>query len=320
MTFTFIYAHVIVSYVSGGLAMEKRITYIDTTKGVLIMLIILGHIFFKSKFMFFAYTFHLSSFLIITGILFHHKDKTNLPFKVILKNAFYTLVIPFVFFETIGGIIKAIKNNSLTLFQLIAFPLKGACHVSSDWYLQTAFISELLFIGIEKRILDKRIKIVAYVLFYVLGFFLPREPFRFVLVSRVLIATSIIAAGYYIYDTYMAFDKRLLIASFIVTGLCTILNGYVSLYSITIGNPFLYIVGVISGAYFCISLCRLLPNKPLSFFGKNSLILMGTHEHLITYIPAKGFLLFSLIVIAEIPIILCINWFLPFCIGVKVKK
>ncbi len=300
--------------------METRITYIDTAKGVLIILIILGHIFFKSKYMNFAYTFHLSTFLVITGILFHHKDKTRLPFVMTLKNAFYTLVIPFLFFETIGGIIKTLTYNNLTAFQLIVSPLKGACHVSSDWYLQTAFISELLFIGIEKRIKDKRAKIVINILFFVLGFFLPRDPFRYVLVSRVLIATSLIATGYYMYDMYMAFNKHLLFVSFIVTSLCTIFNGYVSLYSITIGNPFLYIIGVISGAYFCITLCRLLPDKPLSFFGKNSLILMGTHEHLITYIPARGFLLFSLIVIAEIPITLCINRFLPFCVGIKFKK
>lgn len=300
--------------------MEKRITYLDTAKGVLIMLIILGHIFFKSKYMYFAYTFHLSSFLIITGILFHHKDKANLPFMAILKNSFYKLIIPFVFFEVIAGIIKIVKYNNLTLLQLIVSPLIGACHVSSDWYLQTAFISELLFLGIEKKVTDKRAKIITYIVLYILGFLLPREPFRFVLVSRALIATSIIAIGYYLYDIYITLNIYLFIISVTLTSLCTILNGYVSLYSITIGNPILYIIGVISGAYSCIVLCRLIPDKPFSFFGKNSLILMGTHEDFIVCLPAKGLLLFSLIVISEIPVILCLNRFLPFCVGIKHRK
>ena len=83
------------------------------------------------------------------------------------------------------------------------------------------FISELLFIGIEKRITDKRAKIFIY-LFVVLGFFLPRKPFRFVLVSRALIANSISATGYYVYDIYLTFDICLLTILFIITGLSTI--------------------------------------------------------------------------------------------------
>ena len=66
---------------------KNRITYIDASKGVLIILIVLGHVFFKAKYMNFVYTFHLSSFYIISGILFCYTNKVAQPFLVVLKKA-----------------------------------------------------------------------------------------------------------------------------------------------------------------------------------------------------------------------------------------
>lgn len=49
------------------------------------------------------------------------------------------------------------------------------------------------------------------------------------------------------------------------------------------GNPFFYLLGAVSGTYMVIALCRL--NKPLlnklNFWGRNSLVVMGTHTLII---------------------------------------
>lgn len=296
---------------------RDRIDYLDTAKGILIMLVILGHIFYKSKYMYFAYTFHLSSFLIITGILFHYTNRTNRPLLLIIKNAIYTLIIPLVFFEAIGSILKVLSNDNVSLFDLVINPLKGVYHVPSDWYLFTVFFAELIFVCIEKTLNHKYTKYFLYSMLYVVGVVLPRDRFRFVLVSRILIAVLLIAVGYYMYNFFTTMDIHNLFFSFIIVCLCTMFNGYVSLYSISIGNPVLYIVGAVFGAYFCISLSHLIANKPISFFGKNSLILMGTHEVCMPLIPTSGILLFASIIIVEIPIIIFLSHLLPFCVGIK---
>ena len=49
------------------------------------------------------------------------------------------------------------------------------------------------------------------------------------------------------------------------------------------GNPFFYLLGAVSGTYMVIAFCRL--NKPLlnklNFWGRNSLVVMGTHTLII---------------------------------------
>ena len=298
----------------------KRLDYIDSAKGILIILVILGHIFFKHRIMYFAYTFHLSTFPIITGILSAHTGKPNRLYLKNVSSEIYTLVIPFIFFETIGGIIKVLLGTDLTLFQLFINPLAGRYHVSADWYIQTLFFSEMLFFGIERIISSKPVKIALYSTMFAIGCILPRHGFRFLIIDRTFIITSMIAVGFYLYRVYTNINYPLIIASFCLVCICTVANGYVSLYSITIGNPIIYAVGVIFGAYLCISLCHLFPSKLLALVGNNSLILMGTHQNIIYNIPINKILLTIIVLVVEVPVVWIIKTFFPNCVGLKRKR
>lgn len=300
--------------------MNKRIEYLDNAKGLLIILIILGHVFFKAKPLYFAYTFHLSSFFIITGILFAHINKTERPLITSFKNALYTLAVPFLFFEAVGGIVRKLFRPDLSLPAMLIGPFRGRYNVAANWYLQTAFVAELLLLSIEKIISNKRIKIIIYAALFAVGCLLPRTPFRYRFIDRALIATTLIAIGYYLHDFYLVLNPYYLSLSFILTALCTVFNGYVSLYSITVGNPILYIVGSAAGAYMCIAFCRLWPSRLMALIGRYSLILMGTHQLFIDLIPINRVLLLILILMAEVPITWIISRFLPFCAGIKPQE
>ncbi len=69
--------------------MNKRITYLDLAKGILIITVVLSHSPFK--FAPYMYWFHMPAFFIISGIL----HKQNIDFKIQLLN-FY---IPYYFFS-----------------------------------------------------------------------------------------------------------------------------------------------------------------------------------------------------------------------------
>lgn len=295
----------------------NRLDYLDTAKGVLIILVILGHVFFKYPYMNFVYSFHLSSFLIITGILFFHVSKVKRPFVKSFKTAIYTLFIPFIFFETIGCLIKIAHGSQFVFPWSVLNPFLGSYYVGADWYLQTAFFSELLFIGFEKTKASQYIKLPLYALMFIVGCLLPRDQFRYILLNRVFISTAFIAIGYYLYNVFTMIDIRLIIASTIITILCSTFNGYVSLYSIAIGNPVLYLLGAVSGGYMCIALCHLIKMNQLRTIGKNSLILMGTHQNLISYVHINKILLVLLIFAVEIPIVFLVRKYLPFCVGIK---
>ena len=74
----------------------KRINYIDTTKAILIIFVVIGHIFLNGKIHDFIYTFHIPAFFIISGILFNAKDKS---YFIALKNKIYSLIVPFIFLK-----------------------------------------------------------------------------------------------------------------------------------------------------------------------------------------------------------------------------
>lgn len=295
----------------------NRIEYIDSAKGVLIILIILGHVFFKEKIMYFAYTFSLTSFFVITGILFFYSGKAEKPFVSSVKGFIYTLAIPFFFFEAIGGVVKKIVKPETPLLSLIDGSITGNYNVNANWYLQAAFFAEVLFLLIEKSTKNKYLKVAIYTVLYIIGCCLPREEFCFRLTDRILICTALIAAGFYLYSFYMKLSPYRAGACFIISCICTVLNRYVSLFSIQVGNPVVFFAGTITGAYFCISMCRLFPSKLLALVGKNSLILMGTHQLFIYYLPVGRIFKLCTIALAEIPIVMIIRRYFPFCVGIK---
>ncbi|MDO4413602.1 MAG: acyltransferase family protein [Erysipelotrichaceae bacterium] len=299
---------------------HEHLNYIDAAKGVLICLVILGHVFMKYEIMRFAFTFHLSSFLIISGILIFHVRKTERSLFRNIIDAIYVFIIPYIFFETIGASLKYFSGTELSIHKLVYDSLTVNCHIGADWYLPAAFFAEIIFYTIEKIPVHKFLKIPVYIASFAAGALLPREPFSYIFLDRILISLAFIAAGYYLYDLYTSVHWWLIILSAITVYECTIHNGFVSLYRINIGNPLLYLTGALFGAYLCISLCHLFPSKVLQIIGKNSLILMGTHQNFINYLNVDSLSLLLIICIMSIPLVALIRTFLPFCVGIRKKK
>lgn len=299
---------------------HEYLNYIDTAKGVLISLVILGHVFMHAKIMQFAFTFHLSSFLIISGILIFHVRKTERSLFRNIKDAVYVFIIPYIFFETVGAALKYFSGTEQSIHQLIYDSLTGNCHVGADWYLLAAFFAEIIFFAIEKIPVNKYIRIPVYIASFAAGSLLPRDPFVYIFLDRILIALAFIAAGYYLYSLYTSVHRWLIILSAIAVYGCTALNGFVSLYRINIGNPLLYLTGALFGAYLCISLCHLFPSKVFQIIGQNSLILMGTNQNFVNYLNVDSLPLLLIICIMSIPLVALIRTFFPFCAGIRKKK
>lgn len=76
----------------------KRISFIDISRAIAIVLIVLGHTIVHSKHCFvlfkIIYSFHVALFFIISGYLFKIKNESFLSF---IKNKFIRLLIPYFF-------------------------------------------------------------------------------------------------------------------------------------------------------------------------------------------------------------------------------
>lgn len=170
--------------------MRKRDLYFDNLKGILISLVVFGHLienfYFKSKFVeivyTFIYTFHMPAFIFLSGLFF----------KPDLKKAFYFLKLYLVFQFFRLGLEYFIFHKVLTLYSFL-FPTWTLWYLLSMffWYLIGYFnkklrvpvilvfsISLLIgFVPLTNGILSFQ-RTFAYLGFFILGTYIDREYFK----------------------------------------------------------------------------------------------------------------------------------------------
>ena len=127
-----------------------RIKYLDYTKGIAILFIIIGHIYLEGNFITWIYSFHVPLFFIISGIVMNY-DKSKC-FKEFFIKKFKSIMLPYILFSIFNilsyGIIGKLPSNSVKLSVIYTISLFG---INAVWFLGTLFISENLFFLINKK-------------------------------------------------------------------------------------------------------------------------------------------------------------------------
>lgn len=268
----------------------KRLGYIDVAKGICMLLIMLGHcsadtgIRESSLFIRWVYSYHVTAFFIITGLLMEHIHECNRDFKKVILLNFKHIMIPYYLFQisyvVSYGVIK--EKADINLLNIIR--VLNRDHQYATWFLITLFFAKIVYIAIKKTKFHPEIFI--YLIFcagFVLPYFKIAPPFPFgrmyMLFLRISVACGFIHSGCVLYRfrEYL-FSYRVLICSLTASVIVGILNGYTSTYNIVYGNPLLYTVSGLCGTIFILCLSTHIKSKFLSFFGKNSIIPLGTHE------------------------------------------
>ena len=139
---------------------NSRINWIDSIKGIAILLLLFSHSMAEyDLFKTWIFAFHMPIFFIICGYLVNLKYKDGFKagqFKDLLNKRWYNLFLPYFFFGLIliifFSVIRFISGNpSIALSQLLDLvSMKG---IESLWFLPIYFFSEafLIFIlGISK--------------------------------------------------------------------------------------------------------------------------------------------------------------------------
>ena len=130
---------------------KKRNTYIDIMKGILITLVVIGHLqYFEydSRTLVLIYSFHMHAFLIIGGILSHVNENSKIS-TVLLKRIKGTLIPYFVFYLISFIIVPTFSNqqriNALkVVIYGIGIPPDEALNLPL-WFLTFYFVVMTLF-------------------------------------------------------------------------------------------------------------------------------------------------------------------------------
>ncbi|MBQ6221564.1 MAG: acyltransferase family protein [Solobacterium sp.] len=266
---------------------------IDTAKGILMSLVILGHVLLASNnlpqagsfLLKLIYSFHMPAFLIISGILFDRERQKGNSFQAFLLARVKHILMPYFIFETLGGIVQNVftYGNREAALAVLTRIVTFRMYVGADWYLLTYFFAIILVYLANKYIQNNHYLLIsAFLLFVVVSVSqnqLLNELSVFIL--RILLVYSLIVFGIFLKDTLLSYSlKKILIAGVCFT-LSVGLNIIIFMHAVMLGNPLLFLLGGISATYLVIQLAAIIKNNLINMFGRYSIVPMGIHQDII---------------------------------------
>lgn len=135
--------------------MNQRIDYIDRAKALLIALVVLGHVlnYANPGYDILPYTvvqivissFHMPAFFLISGMLAEQETWRGRSLGWLLKSRCRSLLVPYLFFETLAVLYKSLVLRSVTLTEGLYRMLTLRCNVGADWFLPAMLLACVFF-------------------------------------------------------------------------------------------------------------------------------------------------------------------------------
>ena len=317
--------------------MKNRIAYIDNTRAILIVFVVLVHILNAANpdYDIIPYTltqafissFHMPAFFLLSGMMTDTDRWKNSPWYKFFLRKIQTLIVPYVFFETIAVLYKHFVLKAVSLTEGLYLMATMRCNVGADWFLPAMFLAGIIYFLYIKWPNKIFWGIVAAVCFFTLPFLPKGHWWR--LLFRGLLGFVFMVAGNLLKNFLADFKSWKIIGAFFLTAASAAVCFKFSLandfYGGVLQSPILFIISGICGLYFVMGFARLFHMRWLAWIGENSLAIMGTHQLVLYTVPTSSSLLwvagvFFLIAVIEVIFIITVNRFCPFLVGKNRKE
>lgn len=280
----------------------NRDIVIDITKGIGILLVILGHLVtYGSLVSSVIFSFHMPLFFVVAGILF---PKNNIP-KMIKNVAKY--ILTYYEISILGFLVTCIipEWNILLNWKLFIYEMffKGqpeSLHVGQIWFLLAISVSLIIFrsIAFENNKEKPLNKIVIFSLIVFFTMYIQRwvlVPLKFDVACAAL---PFVTFGYVLKSKdnvtkYLGFSVTrkisLILGCLLIQNIIVYYNGQVNICDMNFHNPLLFIVGGINGTIMAILMAGLLASRSqifcvsriLVYIGRNSLPIFVLHSFML---------------------------------------
>lgn len=135
--------------------MTRRLSYIDTTRAILITMVVLGHIlnYANPGYDIIPYTlaqafmnsFHMPAFFLLSGMLTDGEKWKKRSVGAYFVHKARTLLVPYLFFECLAILYKHFVLHSVSLAEGFRLMLTLRCNVGADWFLPAMFLACALY-------------------------------------------------------------------------------------------------------------------------------------------------------------------------------
>ena len=300
--------------------MSARIQWIDYSKFIGIVMVILGHLYLNNKYITnFIYSFHMPFFFFLSGGVINTRQ-----YKTIQDNT-RQLLFPYIFFYILtyfwwliitypahpelysSGITDAFFKPLVGIFMACSYNTKISIMPNAPlWFLPTLFLCKSFFYFSNKYAVDNRMKLIINLcscsIFLILSKFLSvyRILLPFALPTFLVSYTFFILGHYFIHFFVFINTKKFLVKLVIGCVLLTLtmglskIAGRVDLASLSFSNFWLFYITALLGTSGMILLCQCikLPSF-MSIVWGNTLLIMCMQGMLLTIITRLSKLLFN---------------------------
>ncbi|TDL51871.1 hypothetical protein E2R60_19895 [Paenibacillus dendritiformis] len=279
--------------------MNKRIDYLDTAKGIGILLVVFGHALTveDSAIKVYLYSFHLPLFFFISGFLYRPEKFKN--YFSFLGTKARALIMPYITFSVMSHFMilimhhKSGQHSSLVFLQIKNVVYGDGQHLAqlnnvALWFLPCLFIVENIFYWVVKFSKNHSTTIVTILLMTIIGFVYSKNynhnlPWS---LNVALIALGFYGVGYIGSKYTEVLEKHLLnmnsyyvICIFLVSFIVSMMNGRIDMNGNSYGHHIIYFyVAAFSGISTVLKLSTKLRKLSLiNYLGRNSLVILGLH-------------------------------------------
>lgn len=302
--------------------MNKRLTYIDTAKGIGILLVILGHTYNAPAVLHtIIYAFHMPLFFIISGITYNKEKYSDYSLIAFLSKKAKLYLVPYMGFSAINLFLVYLWNLVFNHSTLQAKEIKNYingiffCHADIQhmpnctpiWFLLCLFWASIFFYLIHKLASKYAIFIAIFssLIGYVLTYFNIELPWC---LTIVFMAFFFMQIGFSMKTFIINHNFKYSDFIFLLLGLpCALINGSVSIGNVY-NNLILYLLAAIFISFFTIFICKAIPPQIgicLSWLGKNTIPIVG-FNYFLRDLTTEIYYLFP--IIRERPI----TWYVSF--------
>lgn len=311
--------------------MKQRIEWIDTAKGIAILLVVLEHttslahthigIMFTN--------IRMPLYFVLSGLFF----KTYGNSMIFLQKKINNLIIPTLFFFWGACLVYFCLHSVGVRFEIpfrwtyildIFRPTEEIYCNGVVWFLISLFWVNCLFY-IASSFLNGKILCIILIFSGLISVFGVKFPYFF---DTSLTAMPLFYIGRQLKQwnvlTSWKYDKYLLLIAFACLLIVALLAEDNSMRTNRYDSPYLYHITAICGVIGILALCKKIGCIPLlsSLYGRYSLIVLGTHSLLINpirrfsliYFNGNGLFTFTIVTLAELAVIpLFVKMFPYFC-------